>query len=184
MRKTYHLCLSSHNEVMARSESDLDRMFNCFAEAVIQTDTRAIADAEMTTHNHSCIQTDDPRNFMRRYRYGYSRYFNSKYSRLGRLGERNYFCTELTGIRRLSACTSYVNRQGLHHGLCETAFGYRHCSSNVIYQKHLGKCPPQDLMPDERRYKFLSSNSCGYSGYRMDSSGLLFREDVIDTAYV
>lgn len=184
MRKTYHLCLSSHDEVMARSESDLDRMFNCFAEAVIQTESRALADAELTTHNHACVQTDDPKRVMFVYRNGYSRFFNSKYSRRGRLGEKDAFSVDLVGTRRIAACVSYVNRQGLHHGLTETAFGYRHCSSNTVFQKELGKSTSMNLLSERSKYKYLSSNARDYSGYRMDASGLFLREDIVDVAYV
>ncbi|MDO5322304.1 MAG: hypothetical protein Q4F39_07990, partial [Bacteroidia bacterium] len=114
----------------------------------------------------------------------YSRYFNTKYCRKGRLGERNYFSSEINGIRRLTAMLSYVNRQGLHHGLCETAFEYEHCSSNVAFQRQLGKAPTGNLLPDKSRYKYLSSNANHFTRYRMASNGLLLREDVIDVGYI
>ena len=40
MRKTCHLCLSSHDEVMYRSEADLIIGFNCLAIAVLETESR------------------------------------------------------------------------------------------------------------------------------------------------
>lgn len=186
MRKTYHLCLSSHDEVLFRSKEDFIRGFNCFAEAIFLTESRALADGEMTTHLHFGIQTDNYKQVMYLSRFAYSRYFNNKYCRKGRLGEKQYFCLEVNGVRHMTACVSYVMRQGLHHGLSETPFGYEYCSSNVIFQKQLGKSPETDLLPDKSKYKFLSgnANSKDYSGYRMSSSGLLLREDVIDTSYV
>lgn len=184
MRKTYHLCISSHDEVMFRCREDYIRGFNCFAEAVLETESRALADGEMSTHAHFGVQTDNHKYLMYRSRYAYSRYFNNKYFRKGRLGEREYFSMEINGLHHMTACASYILRQGLHHGLTETPFGYEHCSVNVIFQKQLGKYATTDLIPEKSKYKFLSGKAGDFSGYRMNSSGLLLREDIIDTAYV
>lgn len=184
MRKTYHLCISSHDEVMFRCREDYIRGFNCFAEAILETESRALADGEMSTHAHFGVQTDNHKYLMYRSRYAYSRYFNNKYFRKGRLGERAYFSLEINGLRHLTACVSYIFRQGLHHGLSETPFGYEHSSVNTVFQKQLGKSPTTDLISEKSRYKFLNGNVGDYSGYRMNSSGLLLREDIIDTAYV
>ena len=58
MRNTYHICLASHDEVLHRSVEDYIYDVNCFAVAVHRTDSRALADAFMSTHDHSCVQTD------------------------------------------------------------------------------------------------------------------------------
>ena len=79
MRKTVHLCLSSHDEVMYRSEADLIMGFNCYAVAVLSTESRALADGFLSTHNHTLIQSDHPRETMFRSRNAYSRYFNTRY---------------------------------------------------------------------------------------------------------
>ena len=184
MRKTYHLSLSSHEEVLFRCREDYIRGFNCFAEAVLETESRALADAEMSTHVHFGVQTDNYKHLMYISRYAYSRYFNNKYLRKGRLGEKDYFILEINGIRHITAALSYVFRQGLHHGLSETPFGYEHNSCNAIFQKQLGKSPTTEFMPEKSRYRFLSGNVANYAGYRMNANGLLLREDIIDTAYV
>lgn len=44
MRKTVHLCLSSHDEVLFRNEADLIAGFNCFAVATLTTESRALAE--------------------------------------------------------------------------------------------------------------------------------------------
>ena len=183
MRKTYHLCISSHDEVMFRCREDYIRGFNCFAEAVLETESRALADAEMSTHTHYSVQTDNHKELMFSSRNKYSRYFNAKYQRSGRLGEKEYFWLELNGLKHTMACLSYNMRQGLHHGLAETPFGYEFCSVNVIFQKQLGKNPHHDLLPERNKSKYLSRDSAA-RGYRMDKSGLLLREDIIDTSYV
>ena len=42
MRKTYHVSLSSHDEVLFRNEADLIRGFNCLALATLETDSRLL----------------------------------------------------------------------------------------------------------------------------------------------
>ena len=184
MRKTVHLCLSSHDEVMYRSEADLIMGFNCFAVAVLTTESRALADGFLSTHNHTLIQTDSARDTMHKNRNAYSRYFNTKYRRTGRLGEKRYFLLEIEGLHHMMAAINYVNRQGLHHGLTTTPFDYPHCSANVVFRKQLGKDVPPSLLPDAQRYQHLPSNVSVPTCYRMNDAGLLLREDILDTAYI
>ena len=184
MRKTYHLCLSSHNEVMFRSEADLCRGFNALALAILETDSRLLAEGFLTTHFHELVQTDCPEEVMRRTRYSYARFFNAKYKRRGSLGERRPFSLEVEGFHHTLAALNYVNRQGLHHGLSQTPFGYRHCSAGVFFRKELGHRQPVALMPDDQRYKYLPKGTDIPAEYRMDTDGLLLREDIIDTAQV
>ena len=184
MRKTVHLCLSSHDEVMFRSEADLRMGFNCFALSVLSTESRALAEGFLTTHHHSLIQTDAPKEAMFRNRNAYSRYFNTKYKRKGRLGEKLYFLLEIEGLHHTLAALNYVNRQGLHHGLATTPFDYPHGSANAFFRKQLGKDTPVTLLPAAFRNRFLPSNVSLPERYRMNEAGLLLREDILDTAYV
>lgn len=185
MRKTVHLCLSSHDEIMYRNEADLIMGFNCLAIAALETGSRLLAEGFMPTHNHKLLQTDSIKEVARRERYSYSRYFNSKYYRKGRLGEKEGFCLEIDGILHHQSALNYVIRQGLHHGLSSTPFEYQHCSANAFFRKELGKdnCVPA-LIADEQRYKYLPHGIKVPASYRMTNSGLLLREDIIDTAYV
>lgn len=184
MRKTVHLCLSSHDEVMYRNEADLIMGFNCLAAATLKTESRLMAEGFMATHNHSLLQTDDYKEVMRSSRYSYARYFNAKYSRKGRLGERYFFALEIEGLHHYTCAENYVLRQGLHHGLSATAFGYPHCSANAIFRKELGKDVPSPTLPNEKRYLYLPDGVNIPHTFRMSESGLLFREDIVDTAYV
>ena len=84
-------------------------------------------------------QTDNAKELMYRNRNAYSRYFNTKYRRKGRLGEKHFFLLEIEGLHHTIAALNYVNRQGLHHGLAATPFDYPHCSANAFFQKQLGK---------------------------------------------
>ena len=134
MRKTVHLCLSSHKEIMYRDEEDLIMGFNCLAFAVLETETRLLGEGFMTTHNHKLVQTDNVVALSQKDRYAYSRFFNAKYSRSGRLGEKYVFEVEVTGIHHTTVALNYVLRQGLHHGLAATPFGYPHCSVNSFFR--------------------------------------------------
>lgn len=121
---------------------------------------------------------------MFRVRNAYARYFNTKYKRKGQLGERNYFLLEVEGLYHMQAALDYVNRQGLHHGLASSPFGYKHCSANSFFRKELGKQQVPNLIASSKRSRFLPSNNRVPERYRMSPSGLLFREDILDTAYV
>jgi len=184
MKKNYHLCLSSHDEVLFRSESDLNRGFNALALASLSTDSNLLADGLLTTHLHLLTQTENPSEVLYRMRYSYARFFNTKYKRKGKLGERTPFGLEIEGFHHTLAALNYVNRQGLHHGLAPTPFGYPHCSANVCFRKQLGKDDNRHLMPKNQRYKYLPEGVSLPDRYRMDASGRLLREDIIDTALV
>ncbi len=171
MRKMYHICLSSHDEVMYRSEADLIMGFNCLAAAVLATDARLLAEGFLTTHHHLLSLTDSKDELV-------------KYSRSGRLGERRCFCIEVDGLYHTQAALNYVIRQGLHHGLAATPFGYRHCSANAYFRSDLGKTVIPELLSEKSRYKYLPSNIVIPPNYRMSADGLLLREDVIDVSYV
>ncbi|MCQ2143810.1 MAG: hypothetical protein MJY56_07050 [Bacteroidales bacterium] len=122
---------------------------------------------------------------MRQNRYSYTRYFNSKYHRTGPLGESEPFISELVGLKHTQAALSYIFRQGLHHGLSSTPFGYRHSSVNVIFKDELGKWIDERILPEKSRYKYMPrAFECDMSGYRMSSNGLFLREDIIDKSYV
>ena len=91
MKKTYHLCLSAGEEVMFRDLEDYNRGFNCFALALHRTGSTGLVESFMSTHTHLVVQTDTPKELMHCFRHPYSIYFNNKYMRMGRLGEKTHF---------------------------------------------------------------------------------------------
>ncbi len=185
MRKLCHISFSSHEEVMFRCEEDINYAFNCFAVACLETDSRPLADSEMTTHCHFGIITENAQLAFTRFRYPYARYFNYKYGRRGRLGERTAFFLQVDGLQHSLSMLSYVFRQALHHGLSESSFGYRHNSVNTIFQSKLGKIQNYDILGRSRMSKYLPCQQRELpDAYRMNRNGLLLREDVIDTSYV
>jgi len=184
MRKTYHYCLSSHDEVLFRDQEDFNYAFNCLSLAGFEIESRQLAEAFMSTHLHSCNQTDDPNYLYYLARNMYSRYFNHKYHRKGRLGEKIPFVSEVIGNKRLIACNSYILRQGLHHGICASPFEYKNCSVGVVFQEELGHRFDKELLPDHKRHLYLPEGRKLKKGIRMDKDGLLFREDVVDVNYL
>lgn len=184
MRETVHLSLASHREVMYRDEADLIRGFNCLAVAAMETESRLMAEGFMSTHHHAVVQTDNVKALLRKERYAYTRYFNARYGRRGSLGEKTPFFLTIEGLYHTTVALNYVLRQGLHHGLATTPFEYVHGSANAIFRRQLGKPDPERLMPADQRSKYLPDRACVPESVRMLPSGLLVREDVIDTAYV
>lgn len=186
MNKTaiYHVCLSSHEEVMFRSAEDLRMGFNCLAAAALATESRLLADGFMTTHFHALVQTASVQQFMYRARNAYSRYFNTKYSRSGRLGEKRYFSLEIEGHYHTLAALNYVIRQGLHHGLANTPFEYPFCSATAYFRQELGRTAIPPLLNDRSRHRYLPSNVIIPLKYRMSADGQLLREDVLDVTWV
>lgn len=185
MRKTYHLCLSAGDHgLLCRREEDYVRMVNCICIASLRTETIVLAFAVMANHVHLCVRSYDQEKYMKTLRYMYTRYFNSKYHRRGRLGERNHFVLELEGLHHILTAIAYVLRNPLHHGLSATPFGYVYSSANAIFRKALGKTFPFEL-DRKSMYRYLPE-PCGevpYS-YRMDVTGMLFPDDIIDVSEV
>lgn len=184
MKETYHLCLSSHDEVMFRSEQDLIIGFNYLAYSALETDSILLADGFLSTHHHEVAVTDNPAYLAKRNRYAYTRYFNAKYHRKGSLGERAYFILKVEGLYHTQALMNYVIRQGLHHGIASTPFEYPHCSANAYFRKELGKDYRPVLIDDRNRHSFIPYNTHLPLKYRMAKNGLILREDIEDTGYV
>lgn len=184
MKQTYHISLSSHNEVMFRSESDLIMGFNCLAMGVLETDSALLAEGFLSTHFHAMPMTVCPDELLRQFRYAYTRYFNAKYHRRGRLGQRTPFVMAVDGFYHRLTVINYLNRQGLHHGIAPTPFSYKHCSSNSFFKDALGKKQAPELLPEQQRYKYLPGRGPLPLQYRMDASGMIMREDILEVALV
>jgi hypothetical protein len=169
---------------MYRNEADLVMGFNCLALAALETESRLLAEGFIPTHNHKLVQTDNLKAFIYKDRYAYSRYFNAKYSRKGRLGERECFRLEVDGVFHTQTALNYVIRQGLHHGLASTPFDYPYCSANSFFRKELGKTGLSVLCAKSREHRFLPHGKKLPESFRMSASGLILKEQVLDTAYV
>lgn len=184
MRKTYHICISGGDELICRSEEDYNRLFNSIALSVHETDSVLLADAEMSSHAHLAVRTEDPLKMFSRAWMLYTRYFNGRYDRQGRLGEESPFVLELEGIHHILTALCYILRNPLHHGQTSTPFGYRFSSANVYFRKELGKWNEEGLLPKKSYYRHLPRLSSYPSNYKMTQSGVYLRESVIDVAEV
>lgn len=184
MKKAYHICLSSGNEIYCRDNEDYIHCFNSLAIAIAETESVLLADSIMSNHIHECIRTSSLNEVIKRHRYKYARYFNAKYHRKGRLGERHAFTVELDGLYHTLAAISYVFRNPLHHGITATPLAYLHSSARVIFSKDIWSGSPKNIIPKHKQRTFLPSHNTCPEGYRMDTNGLILREDVIDTSDV
>ena len=184
MKKLYHFCISAGDEVMFRSQEDFTRAFNCYAYAISQTESNALADSFMSNHFHACAESADIRDLIFHYRASYSRYFNRKYMRRGALGERMPYIIDVVGVYHRLAALSYTLRNAVHHGVSPTPFAYQHNSSNAIFRKELGKDNLIELLPRHKYHMFLPDKVSVPDHYVMSKSGLLLRETVIDVQQV
>lgn len=178
MKKVFHLCHSSKEEVLFRNHDDYNWGFNCYALALYKTDSCSLADAHMSNHRHLVAQTDSPERLMWINRLAYTRHMNTKYRRKGSLGEREHFCVVLEGIYHLLAAISYTLRNALHHGVAPTPFAYPHSAANVIFQSQLGKSPDVELLNTRNHHSHVGRNVNIPENYHMDKSGLFLRNDV------
>lgn len=184
MRKTYHLCLSAGDEVMFRNLEDYNRGFNSFAIALYKTNSTGLVEAFMSTHMHLLVQTDYPKDFMMCFRLMYTMYFNKKYGRSGKLGEKLHFTMEVVGYHHTLAAMSYILRNALHHGVAPIPYAYPHCSANAIFMHEMGKRPEENLLPQKSYYKHLGRTAEYPDSYKMNKSGVFLRESVLDIPQV
>lgn len=184
MRRSYHICWSSDYEVMFRDEEDYNRGFNCFALALHKTDSNGLVESFMSTHTHLLAQCEYPEGLVGAFRMPYTKYFNYKYGRNGRLGENKCFILEINGLHHHLAAISYILRNALHHGIVPIPYAYPHSSVNVIFQKEMGKRPVEDLLPRSAYYRHIGRQVDVPSSYKMSNSGLFLRESVLDIPQV
>ena len=184
MMKTYHLCLSAGDEALFRDHADYYRGFNCFALALYQTDSVGLVDSFMTTHCHLLAQSPRPRDLMYHFRNSYSKYFNYKYGRTGKLGEDCHFTLEVVGYHHKIAASSYVLRNALHHGVVSIPYAYPHSSVNSIFRVEMGKSFEDRLI--DRRYhsRFIGRDKDYPDSYKMNDKGVFTRDSVLDIPQV
>ncbi len=137
MKEIYHICFTSHDEVMFRDKEDHGTFVNIMALQSYATATELMADAEMSTHVHQAVFTDTPSVFASRERMSYTKYFNAKYGRKGRFGQKYTFILKVDGFNHVATMMTYILRNGLHHAAAATAFGYPFCSVREMFSEEL-----------------------------------------------
>ena len=181
MKKNYHICLSGGDEVIFRDNEDYNRGFNSFAMALHRTDTVGLVESFMSTHCHLLVQSEDPDGFVRIFRNSYSKYFNCKYIRDGKLGEAKHFTLDVVGYHHLVAAASYVLRNPLPHGVFSMPYAYPHSSVNSIFRREMGKFLDEPLLSSKMNLRRTLGRFTDFpSTYKLNASGVFLRESVLD----
>ena len=182
MKRTYHLCWSGGDEVLCRTREDYIHCIICLCIAAHETGSRLLAYCIMSNHVHICARSEDTKRFITAFRYSYSRYFNSKYQRRGRLGERSFFIHELDGLYHTLAAIAYILRNPLHHGICKTPFEYEFSSITGAFTKELGYATYLNGTTEHIALSLLPSRHRLPPGVKISSDGLPLSETIIDVA--
>lgn len=176
MKELYHICFTSHDEVMFRDEEDHGMFVNIMALQSYSTGTEILADAEMSTHVHQAVFTDNPSKFASFERMSYTRYFNWKYSRKGRFGQKYTFVLQAKGHYHVTAMLSYIMRNGLHHAASSTAFGYPYCSIRDMFVEDLAIQRANEAITSRKDIMtYLPKGSVFPDSYLMDTNGVFQR---------
>lgn len=181
MRKTHHLCWSGGKELLFRTQSDYIHGIVCLSLAASKSDTEILAYCLMSNHIHLCVRTYDVKRFITTFRYPYSCYFNSRYERRGRLGERHFFTSEIKGIHHLLTAIAYILRNPMHHGICATPFEYTYSSIRAAFQKELGYTMNLNGRDLKARYHRMPDRNHLPHKTIMLKDGLVLPESIIDT---
>ena len=181
MRRTYHLCWSGKGEAIFRTREDYIHGIICLCIACHSTGSRLLAYCFMSNHVHICLRSDKVDVFIKAFRYSYSRYFNSKYKRRGRLGERTFFTTEIKGLHHILAVISYILRNPVHHGICRTPFESEFSSVSAAFSTELGQCfegnGPEGRIP----YRQIPSRHTLPPHAKISYTGNIVPSSIIDT---
>lgn len=169
---------------MFRDHEDYQKGFNYIALALHKTNSNGLVEAIMSTHLHLLVQTENVKELMYNFRNPYSKYFNHKYEREGRLGEKDHFSLDIVGYNHILAAASYVLRNPLHHGVVPIPYAYPHCTASTIFSKEMGHSHTINLMPRKSYYRYLGRHAEYPETYKMNDSGIFLRESVLDIPQV
>ena len=177
MKEVYHICLSSHDEVLFRSPEDHYAFINLSGIEVYRAEAELLVSAEMSTHWHQGIFSAQPIKYAAGLRMSYTHYFNRKYSRKGKIGENKIFLSKVSGFFHHLVLFNYILRNGLHHGVATTPFGYEYCSSRELFKKELGYYSPPPVYTSRKEMaQFFPRHAEFPDHYALDRNGMLIRE--------
>lgn len=166
---------------MFRDEEDHGMFVNLMALRGYALDTEIMADAEMSNHVHLGIFSDNPMKFAAELRRSYTRFFNTKWGRKGRFGEKYTYLNKVEGFYHQMVAQNYINRNGLHHGAAATAFGYKYCSVREMFADDIGKST--EVARNWSRAEiasFLPRRSEFPDNYQMDANGIFLRRSFME----
>ena len=185
MKESYSICFTSHEEVMFRDEADHGMFINIMAIEGYRTESEILSDAEMSNHVHINAFTRQPMVFASRTRMAYTKYFNGKYGRKGRMGEKGTYVLKVEGFNHQLVLLNYIFRNGLHHCAAATAFGYPFSSINEVFSVDLGRTPlPAVYTSRADIATFLPRFADFPDSYEMDGNGVFLRRCFVETRRV
>lgn len=171
MKKLYHACYTSHNEILCRDNEDYERLLCRIAQTSINSGSPVLAYTIMSNHVHIILLSDNPAVFVKNLRQSYTRSFNKKYLRHGNLGEHGFFSSEISTPDRIATAISYVLRNPVHHKVSPNPFSYPYSSINLYFRGRLenlfkddnSSCKPLKGMFERHRkiHKDLSFSESG-----------------------
>ena len=181
MKESYHICFTSHDEVMFRDEEDHGMFVNLMALRGFAEDTDIIVDAEMSTHVHLNVFTNRPQHFAANLRMPYTRFLNRKYGRKGRLGQKYTFVLKVQGDVHQMVLESYILRNGLHHSAAATAFGYKYCSVRDLFVEDICLQREQPVAWSRSEIaSFLPRHAEFPDEYLMNEQGVFVRQSFME----
>ena len=185
MKESYSICFTSHEEVMFRDEADHGMFINIMAIEGYRTESEILSDAEMSNHVHINAFTRQPMVFASRTRMAYTKYFNGKYGRKGRMGEKGTYVLKAEGFNHQLVLLNYIFRNGLHHCAAATAFGYPFSSIQEMFAVDLGRIPQPAVYTSRADIAtFLPRFADFPDSYEMDGNGVFLRRCFVETRRV
>lgn len=139
----FHIVLSSQTEVICRDRHDYIFLENQIGASARKSNISVLAYAVMSNHTHIAAACTDTTGFILRIKTGYTRYFNRKYGRAGQLISYTY-CEKVCGYLRQRIMISYILRNPMHHGVCETPFQYPFSSISTYFPDALSPIRTKD----------------------------------------
>lgn len=182
MKELYHFSFASHEEVLFRCAEDAGYFLTQLAIRAALHNVEVLADVEMSDHCHGIAEANQLSPFVGALRESHTKYLNRKYGRSGRMGEFGFFSRKLLSATQVQTGISYTLRNGLHHGVSATAFGYSYSSANEMFAKKRGVIVPAgSALPPEYR-KQLPRYTKFPGELRVGEDGGILRSSFIEIA--
>lgn len=165
---------------MFRDDDDYRCGISKMAMAAIKTGTRIYAYAFMSNHIHIVALTEEKSRFISVFRNSYTKRFNHKHMRSGKLGEKGYYVDHLDTHNRTLSAVNYVLRNPVHHLVSDTALGYDYCSARYLFIGDI--CQAADTLP--QKSIFIPRRTANPRHFRSDQSGMISPPSFLDIAAV
>ena len=115
----------------------------------------------------------------------YTKYFNRKYGRSGRMGEPGIFVLRVRGLFHQIVMSNYIIRNGLHHAAAATALGYSYCSAREYFARDIGHVTEAAAITRrEEIQSYLPRYSEFPDTYVMNEKGIFLRRSFMEIRQV